>query len=47
MSDRRIVGINPWFQTEISNALFKLAVAISVWNQGLMPTMRRSDMMPP
>lgn len=27
MSDRRIVGINPWFQTEVSNALYKLSGA--------------------
>lgn len=30
MSDRRIVGVNPFFQTEISNALFKLAVSSSI-----------------
>lgn len=27
MSNRRIVGVNPWFQTEVSNALFKLSGA--------------------
>lgn len=27
MSDRRIVGVNTWFQTEVSNALFKLSGA--------------------
>ena len=38
MSDRRIVGINPWFQAEISNALFKLAVATSITLDGTTPT---------
>lgn len=38
MSDRRIVGINPFFQTEISNALFKLAVATSIVLDGTIAT---------
>lgn len=38
MSDRRIVGINPWFQAEISNALFKLAVATGIVLDGTIAT---------
>ena len=38
MSDRRIVGINPWFQAEVSNALFKLQVATSVVLSGTTAT---------
>lgn len=38
MSNRRIVGINPWFQTEISNALFKLAVATGIVLDGTNAT---------
>lgn len=38
MSDRRIVGINPWFQAEISNALFKLAVATGITLDGTTAT---------
>ncbi len=38
MSDRRIVGVNPWFQTEVSNALFKLAVATGIVLDGTTAT---------
>lgn len=38
MSDRRIVGINPYFQAEVSNALFKLAVATSIVLNGTIAT---------
>jgi hypothetical protein len=38
MSNRRIVGVNPWFQTEVSNALFKLAVATSIVLDGTTAT---------
>ncbi len=38
MSDRRIVGVNPFFQTEVSNALFKLAVATSIVLDGTIAT---------
>ena len=38
MSDRRIVGIEPWFQTEVSNALFKLAVATGIVLDGVIAT---------
>ncbi len=38
MSDRRIVGIEPWFQAEVSNALFKLAVATSITLDGTTAT---------
>ena len=38
MSDRRIVGVNPWFQAEVSNALFKLAVATGIVLDGTTAT---------
>lgn len=38
MSDRRITGIEPWFQTEVSNALYKLAVATSIVLDGTTAT---------
>jgi hypothetical protein len=38
MSDRRIVGVNTWFKTEISNALFKLAVATGITLDGTKAT---------
>lgn len=38
MSDRRIVGVNPWFQDEVSNALFKLAVATGIVLDGTTAT---------
>lgn len=38
MSDRRIVGVNPWFQDEIDNALFKLAVATGIVLDGTTAT---------
>lgn len=38
MSNRRIIGVNPWFQAEISNALFKLAVSSSITLDGTKAT---------
>lgn len=38
MSNRRIVGINSWFATEIANALFKLAVATGITLDGTTAT---------
>ncbi len=43
MSDRRIVGVNPWFQAEISNALFKLAVATSIVLDGTKATVTSAN----
>ncbi len=43
MSDRRIVGVNPWFQAEVSNALFKLAVATSVVLSGTTATVTSAN----
>lgn len=38
MSNRRIIGINPWFQAEITNSLFKLAVATGIVLNGTIAT---------
>lgn len=43
MSDRRIVGVNPWFQTEVSNALFKLAVATGIVLDGTTATVTSAN----
>lgn len=38
MSNRKIVGISPWVDTEVSNALFKLAVATGIVLDGTTAT---------
>lgn len=43
MSDRRVVGVNPWFQDEISNALFKLAVATGIVLDGTIATVTSAN----
>lgn len=43
MSERRIIGINPYFQAEITNSLFKLAVATGITLSGTVATVTSAN----